>query len=223
VDSEHKITVLPDWTAIQNGSMTEGRIILREDTPQAYGAVISVRVASDRRSITLTTTMCGRELGNDFCSDPGPRSEDCSASVQPVVEPGIVLLSARFESGNLTVHGTEYQCLSWYAKEIPDWLALASDDIDPATGRVVVRPIKVEPNEGAQRDRRLWFTAPHQRLNTITIRPNWNAIQSGNMTGGQIILRESSDQARQVVVTVEVRQDRRSIRLCAPAGCPSEG
>jgi hypothetical protein len=73
--------------------------------------------------------------------------------------------------------------------------------------------MKIEPNEGAQRDRRLWFTAPEHRINTMTVRPNWTAIQSGTMTEGQIVLRESSDQARRVVITVRVAADRKSITL----------
>ena len=207
------ITIKPDWTAIRSGQMTEGRIILREDSPQAYGTVITVRIAPDRQSITLATTQCGRKLGLDLCTDPKPRPQNCGASVQPVVEPVPLTLSTSYASGNLTVHGAEYQCLSWYAKAIPDWLTLESDDLDRATGRVTVRAVKIEPNEGVQRDRGLWFMAPEHRINTITVRPNWIAIQSGTMTEGQIILREDSDQARRVVITVRVAPDRKSITL----------
>lgn len=135
----------------------------------------------------------------------------CSPNQQPFVEPDKLTIELIRQFGTLTLRDANNECIQWYATALPDWLTLEAEDINRTTGQVVTRDVRPLPN-GATRLEDL-FTTTAGKKSTITIRPDWNRIINGQMTEGQIILREDSNAARRVTLVVRVGQDRRSITV----------
>jgi hypothetical protein len=135
----------------------------------------------------------------------------CNPDQRPFVEPATLNIPLTRVIGELTFRDAQNKCIQWYAIQIPDWIILEAQDYSNSR-EGVVKEVQIERGEGAQRNQALWFTTQENGVSIITVRPDWNAIRTGTMTEGQVILRDD-DKARRVVITVKVGADRRSLTL----------